>query len=63
MCVEVGRNPTNFEIIADYIEDNRTDTVRKILVRDRIACRTHHFIGLDASWVHALRANLKKLVD
>jgi hypothetical protein len=28
MCVEVGRNPTNFEIIADYIEDNRADTVQ-----------------------------------
>jgi hypothetical protein len=60
MCTNIGRDPNDFEIVADKIEGGNTETRRKILVRDRTECKTHNFTGFGATWVDMLRVGLKK---
>ena len=58
MSAGVGRDPSDFEIIADKVERGRAGARRKIMVRDRTTHKTYRFYGLDGAWVVGLRVKL-----
>lgn len=57
MSAGIGRDPSDFEIIADKVEGGTAGARRKIMVRDRTTHKTYSFYGLDGAWVVGLRGS------